>query len=61
MMKVYLVYEHYFKSFDIVADESLTLVKIYSSEEAAYCAIEDLAAAQTDECIDYYYEEREVE
>ena len=60
-MKVYLVYERYYQSFDIMAEESLTLVNVYASEESAYCAVEDLAAVQPNEYIEYYYEEREVQ
>ena len=59
-MKVWLVYEKFFQSFDIVADESLTLVRVCASEETAYCLVDDCEKAQTDENISYYYEEHEV-
>lgn len=59
-MKVWIVWEHYCKCFDIVAEETRTLIGVYASEEAAYCAVEDFAAAQTDKDITYHYEEQEV-
>lgn len=59
--KVYLVWEHYCESFDLIAEESTTLVGVYASEESAYCAVEDFAAAQKDEKISYYYEEHKVQ
>jgi len=60
-MKVWLVWEHFCQSFDIIAEESTTLVGVYASEEAAFCAVEDLSAAQGDGLdahISYYYEEQ---
>jgi hypothetical protein len=55
-MQVWVLWERYFQSFDIVADESQHIVGIFSCEESAYCAQEELTEKQQDECISYFYE-----
>jgi hypothetical protein len=44
-----------------MAEESLTLFKIYLSEEDAYCTVDELNSTEPDEDIEYFYEEHEVE
>lgn len=60
-MQVWVLWEHYFQSYDIVADESLQIVGIFSCEESAFCKMEELTEQQQDECISYYYEKHNVE
>lgn len=59
-MKVWIVWERYFKSFDIMAEESASIAKVCNSEELAYCCVEELKQKQEDPDIDYYYEQFEV-
>lgn len=60
-MQVWLVWEHYCHSFDIVADESLHIVGIFASEESAFIKVEELTEKQADPDISYYYEAHDVQ
>ena len=59
-MKVFIVWEHFCECFDIISNEYTTLVRVYESEESAYCAVEVLSEGIIDNNISYYYTENEV-
>jgi hypothetical protein len=59
-MDVFIVWERYCRCFDIISEESVSLLKVYASEDAAFFAVEELDAAPHDEDITYYYTREEV-
>ena len=60
-MQVWVVWEEYFHSFDIVAEESQHIVGIFASEESAYIKVDELTEQQPDPDISYRYEAHNVE
>ncbi len=60
-MQVWVVWEHFCHSFDIIAEESLHIVGIFASEESAYVKVDEMTQKQEDPDISYYYEAHNVE